>query len=410
MKYELNNETLTIFFEGEFNSSNAQEIGEEATKIASENKFEKLILDFDNVTFISSAGLRVVLSLKQKYPNTSLINANLQVYDILQMTGFTSMMSVSKALRKIELGNAEVIGDGFFSTVYRLNKDTIVKVFNRTSDPGQVERELKLAKEAFVLGIPTAISFDVVRVGEKLGVCFEMLDCMSLKTAILTHRKNYKEYLKEYANLLKKINTTECLNPAIPDIKKNYLEKVKYIEPFLDKKYFEKAKKLVTNIPDRKTFVHGDCHFKNIMVQNGELLLIDMDTLSVGHPIFELVVNFLTTHFVLHLVVHLRHLTDFAILLFVFVNLLLYLLRVHMEIRKNYRLQKLKQYIKFYACFLLYTFKYFLIEITLPRAPIPIPNSIYTNMIELNISAKLIRLILITCINCEFTNCSAKKL
>ena len=65
MKYELKNETLTIFFEGEFNSSNAQEIGDEATIIASENKFEKLILDFDNVTFISSAGLRVVLSLKQ---------------------------------------------------------------------------------------------------------------------------------------------------------------------------------------------------------------------------------------------------------------------------------------------------------------------------------------------------------
>ena len=41
-------------------------------------------------------------------------------------------------------------------------------------------------------------------------------------------------------------------------------------------------------IPERKTLIHGDCHFKNIMVQNGELLLIDMDTLSVGYPIFEL--------------------------------------------------------------------------------------------------------------------------
>lgn len=288
MKYELKNETLTIFFEGEFNSANAQTLDDEVSKIVSENTFKNLILDFDNLTFISSAGLRVVLKLKQKYPNTSLINANLQVYDILQMTGFTSMMSVSKALRKIELGNAEVIGDGFFSTVYRLNKDTIVKVFNRTSDPGQIERELKLAKEAFVLGIPTAISFDVVRVGDKLGVCFEMLDCMSLKTAILTHRKNYKEYLNQYAALLKKINTTECLNPAIPEIKKHYLDKVEYIKPFLDKKYFDKAKTLVSNIPDRKTFVHGDCHFKNIMVQKDELLLIDMDTLSVGHPIFEL--------------------------------------------------------------------------------------------------------------------------
>ena len=41
-------------------------------------------------------------------------------------------------------------------------------------------------------------------------------------------------------------------------------------------------------IPERKTLIHGDCHFKNIMVQRDELLLIDMDTLSVGYPIFEL--------------------------------------------------------------------------------------------------------------------------
>lgn len=288
MKHELNKDTLTLYFEGEFNSSNASELGEEANKITESSKFKNLVLDFDDVKFISSAGLRVVLTLKQKYPSTSVVNANLEVYDVFQMTGFTSVMSVSKALRKIELGDAEVIGDGYFSTVYRLNKDTIVKVFNRTSDPGQIERELKLAKEAFVLGVPTAISFDVVRVGEKMGVCFEMLDCMSLKTAVLTHRKNYHEYLEQYANLLKKINTTECFNPIIPDIKKHYLQKVETIKPFLEKKYFEKSKKMVENIPDRKTFVHGDCHFKNIMVQGDELLLIDMDTLSVGHPIFEL--------------------------------------------------------------------------------------------------------------------------
>ena len=288
MKHDLIKNTLTIHFEGEFNSSNAHELHEQANAIIDSCKFENLVLDFDDVSFISSAGLRVVLSLKQKHPNTSVVNTNLEVYDVFEMTGFTSMMSVSKALRKIELGNAELIGDGYFSNVYRLNKDTIVKVFKRTSDPGQIERELKLAKEAFILGIPTAISFDIVRVGDKLGVCFEMLDCMSLQTAFQKDKKNYQVYLEKYAELLKKINTTECFNPIIPDVKKHYLEKVELIKPLLEDKYYQKAKKLIEGVPERKTFVHGDCHFKNIMVQNDELLLIDMDTLSVGHPIFEL--------------------------------------------------------------------------------------------------------------------------
>jgi len=288
MEYKLEKDVLTISIEGELNSVNSESVGEEIDKIIEEKTFKSLVLDFDKVSYISSAGLRIILRLKQRYNDFSVINASLEVYDVFQMTGFTSMMTIKKALRKIDLSGAEIIGDGFFSTVYRLNKDTIVKVFNRTSDPEQIERELRLAKEAFVLGVPTAISFDVVKVGDKMGVCFEMLDCMSLKTALLTEKSKYNEYLEKYAALLKKINTTECFNPMIPDIKKKSLEKVEAIKPYLEEKYYLKAKALMESIPERKTFVHGDCHFKNIMVQGDELLLIDMDTLSVGHPIFEL--------------------------------------------------------------------------------------------------------------------------
>lgn len=288
MKYNLENETLTIFLEGELNSNTVEVVGKELNEIVDNNAFKKLVLDLEKLKYISSAGLRVVLGLKQKHEDISLINASLEVYDVFQMTGFTSMMDVKKALRKIDISKAEVIGDGYFSTVYRLNKDTIVKVFNRTSDPNQVDRELRLAKEAFVLGVPTAISFDVVQVGDKLGVIFEMLDCASLKSVLLNDKKHYDEYLKKYAELLKKINSTTCDNKEIPEIKKYYLRKIEAIKSVLDEKHFAKAKKLIESIEDRKTFVHGDCHFKNIMVQKDELLLIDMDTLSVGHPIFEL--------------------------------------------------------------------------------------------------------------------------
>lgn len=34
--------------------------------------------------------------------------------------------------------------------------------------------------------------------------------------------------------------------------------------------------------------IHGDYHTKNLELQNDEVLLIDMDTLAVGNPIFEL--------------------------------------------------------------------------------------------------------------------------
>ena len=45
---------------------------------------------------------------------------------------------------------------------------------------------------------------------------------------------------------------------------------------------------MADEIPDIMNMVHGDLHIKNVMMQNGEAVLIDMDTLSHGHPIFEL--------------------------------------------------------------------------------------------------------------------------
>ena len=288
MRFDLSDNLLTLFFEGELNSYNSDFVEKEIEDVLAQNKFQTLNLDFAKLQYISSAGLRIVLKLKQKYDDTHVINAGLDVYDVLQMTGFTNIMDVKKAIKEMSVDGAEIIGEGFFSTVYRIDKDTIIKVFNRTSDEKQIERELKLAKQAFVLGIPTAISFDIVKVKDKLGVRFEMLDCMSLKNAFAKYPEKYDELLNKYVDLLKKINSTECFDPAVPNIKKFFIEKAEALKGMIDDAHYQKALELIKSVPERSTFVHGDCHFKNIMVQGEDFLLIDMDTLSVGHPIFEL--------------------------------------------------------------------------------------------------------------------------
>ena len=293
MRFELKDKDLTLYLEGELNSYNADNVEKEIDETLKPQSFEKLILDFSHISYISSAGLRIILKLKQKYNNLSVVETTLEVYDIFSMTGFTNIMDIKKGMKRVYLSGAQVIGDGYYSTVYRVDKDTIIKVFERVSDPEQIERELKLAKEAFVLGIPTAISFDIVRVDDgKLGVRYEMLDCMSLKNAYIEYPEREKELTEKYAALLKKMNTTECYDINIPDKKEAYIVKLGKIKQFLPDAVNEKLLKMFQAIPDRRTLIHGDCHFKNIMVQNGELLLIDMDTLSVGYPIFELATLF----------------------------------------------------------------------------------------------------------------------
>ena len=49
MEYNIKDNALTIFFEGEINSNNAEEIENKINEITSNNSFEKLILNFDSL-------------------------------------------------------------------------------------------------------------------------------------------------------------------------------------------------------------------------------------------------------------------------------------------------------------------------------------------------------------------------
>ena len=137
MRFDLSNNLLTLFFEGELNSYNSDSVEKEIDDIVSANKFQTLNLDFAKLQYISSAGLRIVLKLKQKYDDTHVINAGLDVYDVLQMTGFTNIMDIKKGLKRVYISGAEIVGDGYYSTVYRVDKDTIIKVFKQAADPGE---------------------------------------------------------------------------------------------------------------------------------------------------------------------------------------------------------------------------------------------------------------------------------
>ena len=96
MKHELKEKTLTIYLEGEINSSNSEQVEKEIESIMGSNIFSKVVLDFENVRYISSAGLRIIVRIKQQYDDTSLVKVPKGVYDILEMVGFNNLMAIEK--------------------------------------------------------------------------------------------------------------------------------------------------------------------------------------------------------------------------------------------------------------------------------------------------------------------------
>lgn len=281
---------LTITLKGRIDTSNAASVEADIMKILADNPGLPVTVDCAALEYISSAGLRVIMKTKKAVRDTCLINVAPPVYEIFETTGFTELMDIRKALRTISVEGCDIIGKGAKGTVYRIDKETIVKTFKDGSDISDIERERKLARTAFVLGIPTAISYDVVKIqGGGYGSVYELLDASNLADELASGRKTMDEVVQLEVELLKTIHSTEVNPDQIPPFTEKAMKWLEYDKDHLPADKYEKLCSLVQSIPDDNHLIHGDFHMKNIMYQNGECLLIDMDSLSHGNTVYELV-------------------------------------------------------------------------------------------------------------------------
>ena len=279
---------VKIALSGRIDSNNAHEVENEIMSIVAGQTSAPVVLDAAELKYISSAGLRVILRLKKTNPDLTLTNVEPEVYDILDMTGFTEMMTVEKAYRVVSVEGCEEIGRGANGTIYRIDQDNVVKVYNNADALSDIQHEREVAKLALILGIPTAISYDVVKVGDSYGSVFELLNAKSFSKILSTDPSKFDWCVKEYVDMLKKIHSTVVPSGKLPDMKETVAGWADFMKDYLPEDAAKKLVALVDAVPHDDHMIHGDYHTKNLELQNDEVLIIDMDTLAVGHPVFEL--------------------------------------------------------------------------------------------------------------------------
>lgn len=282
-------EELVVFLSGQINSNNAQEFENALSAQRDEHPQGKLTLDVRDLEYISSAGLRVIMRLRKKEASLSIINASSDVYEIFDMTGFSAILPVKKALRKVSVDGLELIGEGATAKVYRLDADTIIKVFNSNVGMNMIENENTKATMAFVSGVPTAISFDTVQVGDCYGTVFELLDAQDLLQVMLNDKEHMLDWVRMFATSVRQMHEIEMDTTKFANVKQTSLNNLHMLESTVcTPEEVAKLRKIYENIPDRTTFIHGDCHVGNVMIQNGELVYIDLSSSGYGHPIFDM--------------------------------------------------------------------------------------------------------------------------
>ncbi len=286
--YRTDKNILYIAIEGRIDASNAAEAEEKIFNVKNDNPDKHTVIDADKLEYVSSAGLRVILKLRKEEPKLAIINVASDVYEVFDMTGFTDMVTVEKAYQRMSTDGCEFIAKGANGAVYRYDDETILKTYFAKDALPEIKQERENARKAFVLGINTAIPYGIVRVDDGYGTVTELLNAVSVTKLIRDNPDDMSEAAKYYIDMLKSIHAIKVEDGEVPDMKETALAWADFVADHLPKEQGEKLRALVEAVPKQNTLMHGDYHTNNIMVQNGEPLLIDMDTLCMGHPVFEL--------------------------------------------------------------------------------------------------------------------------
>ena len=290
-----------LLVSGRIDSSNAENFAEDLKSLLSDGRAsDGLEMNLNGLTYISSTGLRILLGLrKQQGHQLRLVDVDDAVYNILEMTGFTNIFQVRRKLREFDVTPYKEMDRGATGVIYRIDDDTILKLYPPGKDISFAEDELRQSRLALVYGVPTAIPFEIVKNGDAYGVLFELVKADTAAKVIMAEKSDREvaEWGRRLGRLLKEIHSLSADTAQIRSVKELYISRLRMLTGYLTSEQIDDLISLVMKVPDVNTMLHGDFHVRNIMLQNGELLMIDMGDMGYGHPIFDLSMTFISSRY-----------------------------------------------------------------------------------------------------------------
>ena len=202
---------------------------------------------------------------------------------------FDSEKARYKKYREVSVDGCKMVGRGAKGEVYRYDDELVIKVYNEKNTYRDVENEIATSRKAFVLGVPTAISFGIVSVGDRYGAMYELVDSETISSIISKSPgrvENYADIMADLAHEVHAIEVTE--EDGFGRAEDRHIRRIDRGLANEDAALAERCRQLVNGLSDANTLILVDFHTGNVFLQRGEPLLIDMDRVSVGHPVFEI--------------------------------------------------------------------------------------------------------------------------
>lgn len=188
-------------------------------------------------------------------------------------------------IKEISTEGLKVIGQGVTGTIYKLNEDQILKLYHPSVPIEEIKKQRDIALTAYEKGISTAKVFEMVTSNGQHGVIFEYLKTGTLMAAIGGDTQRRLGYGTKMGSLLKKLHDTSFDAGQFQSIREMAVGNILRCREYLSDEQMQELTDYLDNYEKQTRLLHGDFHENNIMVRDGELVLIDLDSMCSGSPV-----------------------------------------------------------------------------------------------------------------------------
>ncbi len=195
-------------------------------------------------------------------------------------------------MRKVEVGQLQLVGKGVTASVYIYDEDNVIKVFRDVVPKAEIQHEYDCAMLVENLGIRTPAARKIVESDQGTGIIYERVRGVTLSDEMQQDKSKLYEYGVRYGGQVRNIHEKHVMNASIPVANEAFKRLFDHSEDFVSAAEKEEMTGYIDLVPKADCLLHGDIAPVNIMVQNGRLIIIDVPTVMVGHPVFDLLQPF----------------------------------------------------------------------------------------------------------------------
>ncbi|MCR4611254.1 MAG: phosphotransferase [Lachnospiraceae bacterium] len=273
--------------EGAIDSFNAKEFEDKI--LAFQKEHGELILDASDLEYMSSSGIRVLVKLSRLQGEVRIDNVNDSMFSIFYSAGLTEIFKINREMLELKNDGWEVVGNGASGTVYKINNDTAVKVYNEGTRFEYVNQERELARQAFISGVPTIIPDRNAKVDGRYATIFELVNSSSLGEELSGNPDRFEDLMDQYVAMVKDLHSIEDRKGFFPNLQDLWLQSEHMIREGMPKEDADFIIDVYKNSKRSSNLLHGDIHPGNVMISGGEMVLVDMASMSTGPALLDLI-------------------------------------------------------------------------------------------------------------------------